>query len=298
MTPMRIVVAGSSGVLGRDIVAELSRSGHEVVRLVRRPAADVNEITWDPYGPAFDAEIVAKADAVLNLCGAPVAGARWTPAYKAELRNSRIVPTEVLARAVAETGVPVLLNASAAGFYGDTGDQDVDESRPAATDFLGTMCRDWEAATAVAAAAGARVVLLRTSNVLAAESEMITRLRPIFKLGLGGRFGSGTQYLPWISLRDWTAAVTSLLTGTVAGPVNLVAPEAVTNAEFARAFAAALHRPAKLVLPGAVLKLIGGEAGAELLHGHKMRPNVLVANGFEFEHATLRSAFAWAFAEK
>ncbi|WP_280456393.1 NAD-dependent epimerase/dehydratase family protein, partial [Nocardia brasiliensis] len=143
---MRIVVAGSSGVLGRDIVAELSGGGHEVVRLVRRPAADVNEITWDPYGPAFDAEIVAKADAVLNLCGAPVAGARWTPAYKEELRNSRIVPTEVLARAVAETGVPVLLNASAAGFYGDTGDQDVDESRPAATDFLGTMCRDWEAA--------------------------------------------------------------------------------------------------------------------------------------------------------
>lgn len=295
---MRIVVAGSSGFLGKHLVAELSKRGHDVIRLVRRDAVAADEITWDPYGSAFAADTVAGADAVINLCGAAVAGKRWTPSYKEELRTSRIVPTRVLAEAVAAAGVPVLLNASAAGWYGDTGDQDVDESAPAATDFLGTMCREWEAATAVAADAGARVVLLRTSNVLAADAEIVTRLKPIFKLGLGGRFGTGRQYLPWISLLDWTAAVASLLTGSTAGPVNLVAPEAVTNAEFAKTFAAALHRPAALVLPGAVLKLVGGEAGAELLHGHKMRPKVLEANGFEFTHPTLQRAMEWSFPGK
>jgi len=190
--------------------------------------------------------------------------------------------------------VPVLLNASAAGYYGDTGERDVVESDPPAGDFLGTMCREWEAATEPARAAGTRVVLLRTSNVLAADSDVIAKLSPIFKLGLGGRFGSGRQYMPWISLPDWLAAVTTLMTADVSGPVNLVAPEAVTNARFAKAFGAALGRPAVLVLPGAVLKLIGGEAGAELLHGHKMRPKVLESIGFDFQHETLAAALGWA----
>ncbi|MBF6214831.1 TIGR01777 family protein [Nocardia puris] len=290
---MRIVVAGSSGHLGQHLVSTLRADGHEVVRLVRRAAAAPDEITWDPYGSEFDSAIVAGAGAVINLCGAPVAGKRWTPEYKQEIRDSRIKPTEVLARAVADAKVPVLLNASAAGWYGDTGDADVDEFAPHGPDFLATMCRDAEAATAAASAGGVRVVLLRTSNVLAWDSMIVTGLRPLFKLGLGGKFGHGRQYVPWISLRDWLSAVRWLLTFSVSGPVNLVAPQAVTNKEFTSAFARALRRPALLTLPGGVLKLVGGEAGAELLHGHKMVPKVLVSNGFEFADPTLEQAMAY-----
>ena len=293
---MRIVIVGSSGFLGKHLVTGLVADGHEVVRLVRREPVAADEIRWDPYTSELDPAILAGADAAINLCGAAIAGDRWTPEYKKLLRDSRITTTAVLSEAVARARVPILLNASAAGYYGDTGDADVDESAPAATDFLGTMCREWEDATAVAAASGARVVLLRTSNVLAADSEIITKLRPIFALGLGGRFGTGRQYMPWISLPDWVAAVRGLLTGSVSGPVNLVAPEAATNAQFAKAYASALRRPSFMVLPGAVLKMIGGEAGAELLHGHKMRSKVLESTGFRFEHPTLREALAWTVA--
>ncbi|MET7771649.1 TIGR01777 family oxidoreductase [Nocardia sp. NPDC005366] len=293
---MRIVIVGSSGFLGKHLVTGLRADGHEVIRLVRREPVAADEIRWDPVTSALDPAVLAGADAAINLCGAAIAGDRWTPEYKKLLRDSRIGSTRVLAEAVAQAGVPVLLNASAAGYYGDTGDVDVDESAPAATDFLGTMCREWEEATAPATAAGARVVLLRTANVLASDSEIITKLRPIFALGLGGRFGSGRQYMPWISLPDWVGVVTSLLVDSTSGPVNLVAPEAVTNAQFAKAFAAALHRPAFMVLPAGVLKLIGGEAGAELVHGHKMRSKVLESTGFPFEHNTLREALAWTLA--
>lgn len=266
-----------------------------MVTLVRRPATGADEITWDPAASDFDSTVLTGVDAVINLCGAPVAAERWTPAYQQELRYSRIQPTQVLARAVAEASVPVLLNASAAGWYGDSGDREVDEFTPHADDFLATMCRDWEAATAAASEAGARVVLLRTSNVLATDSMMVNGLSPLFKLGLGGKFGTGRQYVPWITLQDWLAAVQWLLVEPVSGPVNLVAPEAVTNAVFTKAFARALHRPALLTVPGALLKLIGGEAGAELLHGHKMVPKVLVGSGFEYAHATLEAAMAYTF---
>ncbi|WP_280501871.1 TIGR01777 family oxidoreductase [Nocardia farcinica] len=292
---MRIVVAGSSGHLGRNLVSTLRGEGHEVVTLVRRPAEGADEITWDPAGSDFDSTVLTGVDAVINLCGAPVAAQRWTPEYRQELRDSRILPTRVLARAVAERGVPVLLNASAAGWYGDSGDAEVDEHTPNADDFLGTMCRDWEAAAAPAAEAGARVVLLRTSNVLAADSMMEQGLRPLFKLGLGGKFGTGRQYVPWITLADWLSAVRWLLVEQVSGPVNLVAPEAVTNAVFTKAFARALRRPALITVPGTLLKLIGGEAGAELLHGHRMVPKALVGSGFEFAHPTLESGLAYTF---
>ncbi|MBF6359536.1 TIGR01777 family protein [Nocardia farcinica] len=291
---MRIVMVGSSGFLGNHLTTRLRADGHDVVRLVRREPAAPGEVRWEPDTGRLDPAVLSGADVAVNLCGAAIAGARWTPEYRALLRDSRIGTTRIFAGAVAAAGVPVLLNASAAGYYGDTGERDVVESDPPAGDFLGTMCREWEAATEPARAAGTRVVLLRTSNVLAADSDVIAKLSPIFKLGLGGRFGSGRQYMPWISLPDWLAAVTTLMTADVSGPVNLVAPEAVTNARFAKAFGAALGRPAVLVLPGAVLKLIGGEAGAELLHGHKMRPKVLESIGFDFQHETLAAALGWA----
>ncbi|MGN2635864.1 TIGR01777 family oxidoreductase [Nocardia takedensis] len=293
---MRIVVVGSSGFLGNHLVTSLRADGHEVVRFVRREPTEPGELRWDPTAetPVLDRDALSGADVAINLCGAAIAGDRWTPEYKELLRESRIGATRVFAEAVAATGVPVLLNASAAGYYGDTGEREVYETDPPAADFLGTMCKEWEEATAPAVAAGARVVLLRTSNVLAADSEVLTKLSPIFKLGLGGKFGSGKQYMPWISLPDWIGAVKLLMTGTVAGPVNLVAPEAVTNARFAKAFGAALRRPVFLTLPGGVLKMIGGEAGAELLHGHKMRTKILESNGFRFQHETLDSALSWA----
>ncbi|GAA3459059.1 TIGR01777 family oxidoreductase [Saccharothrix longispora] len=292
---MRVVVAGSSGLIGTSLVAALRGAGHEVVRLVRRRPAAPDERGWDPPAARIDAGCLDGADAVVNLCGAGVADKRWTDARKQVLLDSRTVPTEVLAAAVVEHGVPVLVNASAIGYYGDTGDELVTEDTPSGTGFLADLCRQWEAATAPAEAA-ARVVTLRTGLVISPSGGLFGAIRPLFTFFLGGRLGDGRQYMPWISLDDAVSAIRFVLEhDDVRGPVNLTAPSPVTNAEFTRTVGHALHRPTPWVVPGFVLRAVLGQLAEEgVLAGQRAVPRVLDRHGFTFLHPALGAAVAAA----
>jgi uncharacterized protein len=286
---VRIVVAGSSGLIGTSLVAHLRAEGHEVLRLVRRPTAAPDERSWDPPAGRVEPGAFDDVDAVVNLAGAGIADRPWSGARKQLLRDSRNVPTDVLAVAVAEHGVPALLNASGINYYGDTGTDVVDETAPLGAGFLAEVCRDWEAATAPAAAAGARVVLLRSAAVL-------SRLRPLFSLMLGGRIGSGEQAFPWISLDDEVGAIRFLLEHQeVSGPVNLAGPEPVTNAEFTAALGEVLSRPTPFPVPAFVLRSALGQMAEELvLTGPMAVPAVLNEHGYQFRHTTVREALAAA----
>ncbi|MBO0856696.1 MAG: TIGR01777 family oxidoreductase [Nocardia sp.] len=292
---MRIVIAGSSGLIGTALVATLRRDGHEVVRLVRRPAAAADEFAWDPMGARVPEEALQSADAVVNLCGAGIGAKRWTGSYKQELRDSRIVPTDVLSLAVAAAGVPTLINASGVHIYGgDTGDRVITESDSTGTGFLATLCRDWEAATEPASDAGVRVVRIRSAVVLSPHGGMLALLRPLYSLGLGGRLGNGRQYQPWISLADEVGGIHFALSDpTITGPVNLVGPAPVTNAEFNRALARALHRPAPMVVPAFALRTVVGEMAQEaILRGPRAIPTKLEEAGYSFRHQTIGQALA------
>ncbi|NNH72367.1 TIGR01777 family protein [Nocardia uniformis] len=294
---MRVVVAGSSGLIGTALVAALRRDGHEVIRLVRRPAAARDEFSWDPARADLDQRALRDADAVVNLCGASIGRRRWTGSYKQELRDSRITPTDVLAAAVASAGIPTLVNASGAHYYGgDTGDRVITETSPAGTGFLASLCRDWEAATRPAAEAGARTVLLRSAVVMSRQGGMLAMLRPLYSLGLGGRLGNGRQYMPWISLDDEIGGILFALTHpTVSGPVNMVGPAPVTNAEFNRAMGRVLHRPTPLVVPAFAMRAALGEFAQEaILHGPRAIPTVLEEAGYAFRHPTIGAALAAA----
>ena len=290
---MRVVIAGSSGLIGTALVAALRRGGHEVSRLVRRPAAAADEFSWDPMRAQVPERALRTADAVINLCGAGIGAHRWNGGYKQQLRDSRIVPTDVLSTAAAAVGVPTLVNASAVHYYGgETGDRVVTERDPAGSGFLGTLCRDWEAATRPAADAGVRVVLLRTAVVLSRSGGMLGALKPLYSLGLGGRLGNGRQYQPWISLEDEIGAIVFALTeSTVRGPVNLAGPAPVTNAEFNRALGLALHRPAPFVVPAFALRAAVGEFAQEgILRAPRAIPAVLESAGYAFRHQTIGRA--------
>ncbi|QIS10855.1 TIGR01777 family oxidoreductase [Nocardia arthritidis] len=292
---MKVVVAGSSGLIGTALVAALRRDGHEVARLVRRPTAAPDEFRWEPARAELDERALRGADAAVNLCGAGLGRRRWNGSFKQELRDSRITPTDVLANAVAAAGVPVLVNASGVHYYGGaTGDRVVDESASAGTGFLATLCQDWEAATRPAADAGVRTVLLRSAVVLAGGGGMLGMLRPLYSLGLGGRLGDGRQYTPWISLDDEIGAILFALdTETVAGPINSVGPAPVTNAEFTRALGRALHRPTPFVVPAFALRALVGEFAEEaILHGPRAIPTALEEAGYQFHHPTIGAALA------
>lgn len=283
---MKIVVAGASGLIGSALVADLRAGGHEVLRLVRRAVRAADERGWDPPAGRLDADALAGADAVVNLCGAPIAGGRWSHARRQLLVNSRVEPTEVLASAVAELGIPLLVNASAAGYYGDKGEAVVEETAPRGTGFLADLCQSWEQATQ--RATGARVVVLRTGHVLARKGGLVGMLKPLFKLALGGRLGSGNQYMPWIHVDDQVAAVRHVIEhDTVSGAVNVCSPNPVTNAEFTAAFGRAVRRPAPWFAPAPVLKLAVGDADGEMFYSQRMVPTVLAGDGFTHRHEDL-----------
>jgi uncharacterized protein (TIGR01777 family) len=285
---MRIVVAGASGLIGSALTDELRAVGHEVFRLVRRTPSAADERGWDPPAGRIDDGALDGADAVVNLCGAPIAGGRWSHARKQLLVNSRVEPTEVLAAAVAERGIPLLVNASAAGYYGNKGDQVVEESAPKGAGFLADLCGRWEAATERASDAGARVVRLRTGHVLARKGGLVGMLKPLFKLALGGRLGNGRQYMPWIHVTDQTAAIRHVLeTDSVSGAVNVCSPNPVTNAEFTAAFGRAVRRPAPWFAPSPAIRLAVGDSDGEILYSQRMVPTVLVDNGFTHRHVDL-----------
>ena len=289
---MRVLVAGSSGMIGTALVAHLRHAGNEVLRLVRRAPAAPDERGWDPPAGRIDAGTFDGVDAVINLNGAGIGDRPWSGARKQLLRDSRNVPTEVLATAVAEHGVGTMLSASGINYYGDTGSQVVDESAPAGAGFLAEVCRDWEAATAPAAAAGARVVLMRSSLVLSPAGGLLGRLRPLFRLMLGGRLGTGRQAFPWISLDDEVGAMRFVLEHQeVSGPVNFAGPEPATNADFTAALAEVLGRPAPFVVPGFVLTAALGQMAEELvLTGPLAVPAVLQKHGYQFRHQSIREA--------
>ena len=285
---MKVVVAGASGLIGSALVSELRSSGHDVLRLVRRAPDGADERRWDPPAGRIDDDALADADAVVNLCGAPIAGGRWSHARRQLLVNSRVEPTEVLAAAVAERGIPLLVNASAAGFYGDKGDQVVEESAPRGSGFLADLCGRWEAATERASAAGARVVRLRTGHVLARKGGLVGMLKPLFKLALGGKLGNGRQYMPWIHVADQTAAIRHLIEhDTVSGAVNVCSPNPVTNAEFTAVFGRVVRRPAPWFVPSPALRIAVGDSDGEILYSQRMVPTVLAGDGFTHRHVDL-----------
>ena len=294
---MRVVIAGSTGLIGTALVSLLRQAGHEVFRLVRRRPSAPDECSWDPSAATIDSGALDGADAVVNLCGAPIASGHWSGERKQAIRDSRIGPTEVLAAAVAEHRVPVLVSASAVGYYGDTGDREVDETAGPGEGFLAGVCREWEAATAVAEQAGARVVWTRTGLVVSSSGGLMGQLAPLFGLGLGGRLGSGRQYMPWISLDDEVGAIRfALENDKVSGPVNLTGPRPVTNTEFTQAMGEVMHRPTLLAVPGFALRLLrGAELVDEIvLTGQRAVPGVLHREDYRFQHSTVTAALAAA----
>jgi uncharacterized protein len=294
---MRVAVSAASGLIGSALATGLAADGAEVIRLVRRQPAGPAEVRWDPRAPGagLTAGALRGLDAVVHLSGAPIAPRRWTQARKELLRSSRIGSTAALATAVAAAEPPpgVLLCASAIGYYGQTGDRAVDETAPPGTGFLAELVRDWEAAAEPARAAGIRAVSARSGVVLAARGGMLGPLLPPFRLGLGARIGSGEQYLSWISLSDEVRAISFLLADPgAAGAFNLTAPRPVTNAEFTRALARALGRPAVLALPAGLLRAALGEVASELLGSSRVLPGRLCAAGFSFNHPDIATALS------
>ena len=291
-----VAIAGSSGLIGSALVSALRAADHRVVRIVRRAPANSDELHWNPDSGEFDPAGLEGVDAVINLCGVNVGEKRWSGAFKQSLRDSRIGPTEVISAAVADAGVPVLINASAVGYYGDTRGQVVDETAPAGGGFLSRLCIDWESAALAAEDAGARVVLARSGLVLSPGGGVLARLRPLFGLGLGARLGSGRQYMPWISLEDEIRGLLFAINNDeVSGPVNFTGPAPVTNSEFTAALGRALNRPTPLLVPGFALRTLLGEFADEgLLDGQRAIPAALERAGFVFHHNTIGEALAYA----
>jgi uncharacterized protein len=292
---MRLVIAGASGFLGTWLQPRLRRGGYQVVRLVRREARGADEVSWDPAAGRIDAAALAGAEAVINLAGAGVADRRWTERYKRVLLDSRVQATGTLARAMAKLPAPdrprTFLTVDGINYYGDTGDRVVDETAPSGDGFLAGLCREWEAATRPAEDAGVRVLHARTGTPLHQSGGYLKPQMLPFRLGLGGKLGHGRQWMPWISLDDWLEATVFLLErDDIAGPVNVVAPEPVRNAEFTKAFGAALHRPTIMPVPGFALRIALGELSVEALASVRAVPGVLLAAGFTYRHADIADA--------
>lgn len=295
-----ILLSGASGFIGSHLAESLAADGHEVVRLARAqgPSAPAvaRIVSWDPEAGRVDREALARArvDAVVNLAGEPVAQ-RWTPRKRGQIRESRVRGTTALAEALAALPVKpgVLVSGSAIGYYGaQRGDAVLDEDSPAGTDFLAETARDWERATEPAAAAGIRVVTARTGLVVGKDGGVLERMLPPFRLGVGGRLGSGQQWMSWIALDDVVRALRFLVdTPSVRGPVNLVAPEPVRNAEFTKVLARVLGRPAVLPVPAFALELLFGTmADNTILASQRVTPKTLAGAGFTFRHPRLEEA--------
>ncbi len=292
MFDVRIAITGSHGLIGTALTTRLVALGHDVVRLVRSSAGP-DDIAWDPTAGRLEASDLIGIDAVVNLAGAGIGDQRWTDDYRREVTQSRTRSTALIAESIAaiEGGPTVLLSGSAIGFYGDRGDEELDESSPPGDGFLAEVAGDWEASTA-AAPASTRVVHLRTGIVLAGHGGALAKMVPLFKLGAGGRFGSGRQWMSWISLTDEVGAIVHLLTSELAGPVNLTAPEPARNAEFADTLGEVLHRPTFLPVPAFGPKLLLGAERAEslLFDSQRVRPAALLGDGYQFTHPDLAGA--------
>jgi uncharacterized protein (TIGR01777 family) len=288
-----IVIAGGSGFLGRKLVKRLEGDGHSVTILTRRPKGPA-EVGWNPDGsPGELARHLDGKGAVINLAGESLADKRWSEARKAALRDSRILSTRSLVRAVAECGRPpqVFVNASAVGYYGPHGDEPITESSPPGSDFLARLCVEWEEEARFVESPSTRLVLVRTGLALAKEGGALAKLLLPFKLGLGATVGSGKQFMPWIHADDWTAMMAWFVQDERAmGAFNATAPAPVTNREFTQTLGRVLGRPAILHAPGFVLQTALGEMAAMILNGQRVLPANAEHLGFRFSHRTLEAA--------
>ena len=290
--PMKILVSGSSGLVGQALLPLLTTQGHEVTRLVRKKSE--TGIYWQPDVNEIDVRALEGFDAVIHLAGDNIADGRWTSEKKAKIRDSRIHGTKLLSQALAQLANPpkVLVSASAIGFYGPHGDESLDESAKAGDDFLAQVCRDWEASTQPAANKGIRVVNLRFGVILSTKGGALAKMLPPFLMGAGGNLGSGRQVMSWVSLDDVLGSIYHCLVNeTIHGPVNVTSPNPATNAEFTKALGRVLHRPTVARVPSFGARLLFGEmADALLLSGARVLPAKLMETNYKFRHPDLEEA--------
>ena len=288
----RVLVSGASGLIGAALLPELQKQGHEVFRLVRGAAAEENQIAWDPIQPLSPKQ-VSGFDVVIHLAGESIVG-RWSAAKKRRIRESRVLGTRHLAEALAEAAERprVLIAGSAIGYYGDRGGEVLLEESAAGHGFLPEVCREWEAAAQVAEQAGIRVAHIRTGLVLSSKGGALAKMLTPFRMGVGGIVGNGHQWWSWIDMADEAGAILHILqTESLRGPVNLVAPNPATNAEFTKTLAAVLHRPAVFPVPAFVVRAVFGEMGKELLlASQKVEPGKLQGSGYRFRYSSLRAS--------
>ncbi len=289
---MRVLVTGASGLIGSALIPALTGAGHEVVRLQRGSGAGHADLHWDPAAGTIDD--LSGIDAVIHLAGVGIGEQRWTDTQKQAILNSRTVGTRLVTEAIAaaDPKPSVLISASAIGYYGDRGDEELTEASEPGTDFQADVCRQWEAATEPAEASGVRTLRVRSGIVLTAKGGALQRMLLPFKMGLGGRIGSGRQWMSWISLDDEIGAVVHLLESDVAGPVNLTAPSPVTNREFTKTLGNVLKRPTVLPTPVAGVKAVYGRelVDALLLGSQRVVGVRLAESGYQFQHPTLEEA--------
>ena len=290
----KVLVSGSSGLIGRAVVSSLQASGQQVTRLVRGSATKPEEISWDPARPVVP-ETVSGFDAVIHLAGETIMG-RWTESKKSRIRESRVLGTRNLAEALAKAQQPprIIISGSAIGYYGDRGEEVLRENSAPGKGFLPDVCQEWEAATEPATKAGIRTVQLRTGVVLSKDGGALRKMLPAFRMGVGGRIGSGRQWMSWIGVRDIAGAILHILASEdLQGPVNAVSPMAVTNLEFTKTLAAMLFRPAIFPVPALAARLAFGQMADELLlASQRVEPAKLSAQGYTFQLPHLSQALA------
>ena len=284
----KIAVTGASGLIGSALVAQLKSDGHQVQKIVRRPARTADEVSWNPIKGEIDLQSLEGVDAVFHLAGAGVGDKRWTSSYRSEILNSRLLGTTTIATACEQLQPDVFISASAIGYYGETGDRSVTETDRGGSDFLSVVCREWEAVANLAPSI--RTIKLRTGLVLDPTGGALGRMIPLFKFGLGGKLGSGKQWWSWITLHDQIRAMIFLMNSKIEGAVNLTSPNPVTNQEFTAALAMALKRPAIFPAPAFALRAVLGGFSTEVLGSKKVIPKVLVDNKFEFDYPHVSSA--------
>ena len=286
--PQRIAISGSSGLIGTALVGHLKSEGHTVQRLVRRAPVAADEVQWDPQTGFVDLTALAGVDAIIHLAGVGVGDKRWTKKYKSEILNSRLLGTTTIAKAVAELRPQVFISASAIGWYGESGNRAVVETDRVGDDFLAAVCREWESAADLAG--DVRTVKIRTGLVLDPTGGALGKMLPLFRLGFGGKLGSGKQWWSWITLHDQIRAIVFALENPISGSVNVTSPNPVTNQEFTSALARALHRPAVFPAPAIALKIALGGFSSEVLGSKKVIPHVLQEAGFTWDYPHITEA--------
>jgi uncharacterized protein (TIGR01777 family) len=295
--PRRIAIAGASGFIGSALARHLEHMGHAVIRIGRKENPKHGGIKWDPYKGVIDTEPLAGVRIIINLCGENTGERRWSAEWKQKLIDSRVVTTDLLARTMAKLDPHprVLVNMSAIGYYGDRGDEEIDEDSTSGHGFLAELVRKWEAAADPAREAGIRVVHPRTSPVLNPDGGMLEKLLPYVKLGGGAVIGHGQQWVSWISRSDAIKALAWIsLHESLSGPLLVSSPAPVRNDEFMRTLAKTIHRPTLIHVPEFAVKMMFGEMGEEtVLSGQKIMPRQLIESGFQFDHPTLGEALKY-----